>query len=309
MTLYDYCLTNNRENLLDEWDEIQNGDLSPQDIPYGSSKLIHWKCMNGHSWTANLNNRTNSNLKSGCPYCAGLRAIPGVNDFATRHPQLLPEWAEDLNIGIDCHSVGEFSNKQVWWRCKAGHTWKARIADRVINEDGCPYCANRKILPGYNDLASVAPDLAAEWNYERNSAKRPDKILFGSSVSVWWKCRLGHEWKTSIDNRYTKKSKCPYCTGRKLLVGFNDLATTEPMLTKQWHPYMNGDLTPQMLQRGSHEKVWWVCQDDHVWKAQVNSRATGKRCGCPVCNGCVNVKRQHLYDRILVEAKFNSNCK
>ena len=62
---------------------------------------------------------------------------------------------------------------------------------------------------------------------------------------------------------------CPYCAGRKVLVGFNDLETLEPELAPQWHPSLNGTLTPRMVTTGSHQKVWWQCEKFRVWEATV----------------------------------------
>lgn len=32
-------------------------------------------------------------------------------------------------------------------------------------DDSCPYCKNRKLLRGFNDLATAHPWLAAEWDW------------------------------------------------------------------------------------------------------------------------------------------------
>ena len=37
---------------------------------------------------------------------------------------------------------------------------------------------------------------------------------------------------------------CPYCLGRKVLAGYNDLATTHPGIAAMWHPRMSKRLKP-----------------------------------------------------------------
>ena len=61
------------------------------------------------------------------------------------------------------------------------------------------------------------------------------------------------------------------------------LAETHPEVTKQWHPTLNGDLTPNDDDLKLGKKVWWKCDkgDDHEWRAQIASRAIGN--GCPFC--------------------------
>ena len=100
-----------------------------------------------------------------------------------------------------------------------------------------------------------------------------------------------------------RNSGCPYCAGKKVLAGFNDLATTEPEIAAQWHPALNGALTPRMVTAGSHKKVWWLCAEGHVWKAAIYSRTGKQRRGCPVCSGVVNGKRRERYEKMLTEVK------
>ena len=98
--------------------------------------------------------------------------------------------------------------------------------------------------------------------------------------------------------RTLSASGCPYCAGRKVLPGFNDLASLEPETARQWHPELNGALTPRMVTAGSHRKVWWECNQGHVWKAAIYSRTGPQKCGCPACSGKVCSDRQERYQRM-----------
>jgi len=80
-------------------------------------------------------------------------------------------------------------------------------------------------------------------------------------------------------------SDCPYCSNHKILPGFNDLATIEPVVASQWHPTRNGSLTPQQVTPGSRRKVWWLCDKGHAWRSVISSRTGKKWCGCPICAG------------------------
>ena len=59
------------------------------------------------------------------------------------------------------------SNDYAHWKWKLGHTWRAMINARKQGEN-CPYCAGQKVWPGFNDLKTKDPALAAEWDYEKN---------------------------------------------------------------------------------------------------------------------------------------------
>ena len=113
----------------------------------------------------------------------------------------------------------------------------------------------------------------------------PRQVTAGTMRKVWWRCALGHSWRAAVFPRVQKGVGCPYCAGRKVLPGFNDLASKAPTVAAQWHPALNGGLTPEMVTVSSHRRVWWQCPQSHVWKALVYSRTGEQKCGCPVCAG------------------------
>ena len=106
-----------------------------------------------------------------------------------------------------------------------------------------------------------------------------------SSAMTWWRCDKGHSFPMRVAFRTTREQSCPYCARRKVLAGYNDLATVEPRIAAEWHPTLNGSLTPEMVTAGSRKKVWWECPLGHVWKASIYPRTGAKKCGCPVCAG------------------------
>lgn len=64
----------------------------------------------------------------------------------------------------------------VWWRGSCGHVWREKVSMRSMRvDDSCPYCKNRKLLRGFNDLATTHPELVAEWDFERNGDLGPDR--------------------------------------------------------------------------------------------------------------------------------------
>ena len=91
---------------------------------------------------------------------------------------------------------------------------------------------------------------------------------------------MGHEWNTLISTR-AGGSQCPYCSGIKLLKGFNDLKTKYPSLAAEWSE-KNLPLTPDAVNEKSTKNVWWKCNTcGYEWKAVVKARVKGGM--CPVC--------------------------
>ena len=262
--------------IVKEWNYEKNGKLKPEHFLANSNKKVWWKCQKGHEWQARISSRNSGN---GCPYCTGLYVIKGENDLQTINPALSNEWHYEKNKGITPTDVMPNSDKKVWWKCSKGHEWEATIINRNKGT-GCPYCASQKILRGYNDLQTVNPDLAKEWNYNKNFGLTPMDVMPNSGKKVWWKCANGHEWQATIAHR-NDGSGCPYCSGRYVITGENDLKTINPDLANEWNYKRNGGLKPAHFLANSHEKVWWKCSNGHEWQATIDSRNTGR--GCPYC--------------------------
>ena len=286
LSLYEYCLTSKKEYLLDEWDTERN-PLSPKTVSYGSQRRVWWQCGKGHTWEAMVKSRTGG---TGCPYCSNRLILAGENDLATAYPELTAEWDAEQNGILSPTALPAGTTKKVWWRCNKGHSWCAAVSSRVRGA-GCPVCTGKVIVAEENDLGSRFPEIAAQWHPTKNGNLTPGNCSPSSNRRVWWRCPLGHEYQAAVGARTVNGSDCPYCAGKKVLVGFNDLASQEPAVAAGWHPTLNGTLTPQNVTTGSRRKVWWLCPEGHVWKAVVYSRAGAQKTGCPVCAGRVRRPR------------------
>ena len=278
--------------LVEEWHTEKNGERSPTQFLAGSHQKVWWKCEKGHEWQAQIRSRANGDQ---CPFCTRQVVLPNETDLATTHPTLAAEWNHKKNGALLPTQVFAGSKKKVWWKCKKGHEWKAAIYSR-LNGAGCPVCAGKVVIPGENDFSSMYPEIAAQWHPEKNDTLRPETVTPSSNKRVWWICERGHEWQMQINHRTFAGSGCPYCSGKRVLKGFNDLASVEPLIAAQWHPELNGSLTPEMVTAGSHKRVWWICPYDHVWKAVVYSRTCDRKHGCPECAGVT--KRRPRYNDI-----------
>jgi hypothetical protein len=202
--------------------------------------------------------------------------------YVSDDAQLMTEWNWEKNTEISPDKIMTGSGKTVWWKCLKGHEWQATPNNRTSHKpQGCPYCSNHRILAGFNDLATTNPDLAAEWHPTQNGSLTPQNVTFGSNKKVWWICHKGHEYESSIKNRVAGQG-CPYCAGRKVLIGYNDLQTINPTLASEWNYEKNGDLMPTYVTTNSNKKAWWKCRKGHEWLASISNRNNGN--GCPICS-------------------------
>ena len=268
------------------WNTSKNGLLTPDMFSPGSTDKVWWKCsICGNEWETRIDHRC---AGAGCPICSTDEAMRRRNSnninkngsLADHHPELVDEWNYAKNGELTPQDILSGSNQKVWWKCKKGHEWQATIASRTKNGAGCAVCSGKRILPGYNDLVTLNPKLLEEWDFERNKLK-PTEVGLGSHKKVWWVGECGHKWNATVSSR-AKGSNCPYCSNHKILVGYNDLATTNPDLASEWHPTMNGALRPTDITAGSEKKVWWYGDCGHEWQSIVYHRNKGV--GCPICS-------------------------
>ena len=273
------------------WHPIKNGELKPSEVMPGSNKLLWWQCERGHEWQAKA-----YAVKAGCacPYCAGKRPILGETDLATVYPHLVKMWSPRNELLPT--EVTAASHRKVWWVCEKGHEWEAKIDAVTVMGCGCPYCAGKRAIPGETDLATLRPDLMEQWDFGKNTLK-PEEVTIASHDKVWWKCGLAHSWQAVVFSRTRENGAgCPYCTGRLVLPGFNDLATLKPKLAEEWYQTLNGELTPDQVTLGSNKKAWWICGEGHVWHAFIYARTKPNGTGCPVCAGKVKQQKRGALD-------------
>jgi len=274
--------------LMSEWDFDKNSLLGyePQTITYGSAIKVWWTCQQGHEWEASPNHRSRGR---GCPECAKIQRfitkrrniVARRGSLASNNPDLALQWHPTKNAQLTPNDISVNSDERVWWLCEKGHEWDAPINSRNSGV-GCPVCSGHKIVVGVNDLATVRPDLALQWHPTKNGELKPSAVTVGNGKKVWWLCNKGHEWQSQINNR-TSGCGCPVCSGKKVLVGYNDISTVMPSLVDEWHPTKNGSLTPQDFTIGSNKKVWWMCHKGHEWQSAISHRSNGRR--CPKCFG------------------------
>ena len=199
--------------------------------------------------------------------------------FVQENEHLVKEWNPTKNGNLKPSDVMCGSDKQIWWICEKGHEYMSSPHNRS-NGRGCPVCSGKLVIEGFNDLKTLYPDIAKEWHPTLNGDLKPTDITSKSSHRIWWKDANGHEWQATVANR-SNGQRCPYCTSKKVLPGFNDLATSHPELSKEWEPNKNAPLMPMDVSKGSNRKIWWKCSNGHEWMATVLSRTHGA--GCPIC--------------------------
>lgn len=68
---------------------------------------------------------------------------------------------------------------------------------------------------------------------EGNNGKLSEHFTEYSKKKVWWRCKAGHSWLSTIYN-CTLGNGYPYCSGRNVIAGYKDFFTMRPDLAGEW---------------------------------------------------------------------------
>ena len=309
-------LCNHRNLLIDkypklvesEWDYEKNKHvgINVSTITCGSGIKSWWHCdaCKG-KYQMTVYHKTSGR---GCPYCLGKKILIGFNDLQTKYPELIEkEWDYEKNnlIGLKPDNLTVSSRAKASWHCD---TCKGNYQMSISNKTsgrGCPFCSGKKILKGFNDLESCYPDLVnSEWDWIKNNQHglKPDEITKFSNMKAYWKCDVcNSSYEMSVSKKTGGHHGCPYCSGHRVLIGYNDLASCYPdLVNSEWDWIKNNKngLKPYDITSGSTMKAWWKCShnNSHSWYATVSKRVKGQ--GCPKCSHRISKQEDEVADYI-----------
>ena len=291
--LADNAMLRVRPELFDEWDFEKNDALGLDiyKLTKGMDQKIWWLCpMCESNYVTRIINR--AIRRQGCPYCSG-RKVNHTNSFAAMYPDLLKEWDYIKNKEVSPEFTSCGSSKKVWWTCEdCKSSYDMRVSHKV-NGIGCPFCSGYR-ANHTNSLKTLNPTLAVEWHSTKNGKLTANDVPLYSNKKVWWIGNCGHEWISSITNR-TRGNGCPICGGKRILIGFNDMWTTNPELAKLLLDSEDGYRFIQM----SNKKVNWKCRTcNEIVLNKTISEVSMKGLSCSSCSDGVSYPEKFLYNTL-----------
>lgn len=142
-------------------------------------------------------------------------------------------------------------------------------------------------------LTESNPEVVKYWHPTKNKHLLPENFTRTSRTVIWWLCPKAsdHEWSTRVFVQVKSTTKCPFCSSNRVS-STNSLAACWPDVAKQWHPTLNGELTPNKVAGQSNKKVWWFCSVcDNSFESRIQDRTHRKTSGCPYCvNKAISIK-------------------
>lgn len=210
-------------------------------------------------------------------------------------PEIVNMWDYEKNGNLTPDMFTKGSEKTIWMICtECGKSYCSKAKDIYKKHTTkCIECSYYRLIKGVNDFRTKYPNLAKEYDYEKNEKRFEDLNLGERKNKFYWKCsKCGYEWRASIDSRINSKY-CPRCASavgaktRSLnkIKKEGSLATNFPDIAKEWHPAKNGDLKPEEMTCGNKKVVWWKCSRcGNEWENSVALRTKGFG-RCKKCNG------------------------
>lgn len=220
----------------------------------------------------------------------------------------------DETSPISPHDISPYSRKEVILHCSQGHIWREKMRYFTMRQLQCPVCNHTLLQRGVNDLQSEYPLLSKEL-----IDADPSDIMANSSKSYHWKClKCQGIWECSPSSRtkrkHGKSSSCPYCSGNKVLKGYNDLLTARPDITNIWSTL--NTCSPDEITAHSEYSCILQCKYEHTWTAPAYYITRPQRHGiamsCPYCHPMhdsmtekeiANVLRKYCPDIIVHDRK------
>ena len=268
-----------------DWNYNKNDDLLPEHVGRGSTVEVWWKCHKcENEWLASVHDRSHRNNK--CMKCKSL---------GLRFPEVFNEWHPTKNNGKTPFDFTVGTEDTIWLMCKNGHTYDTTAHQRGKGKGGCSYCHSTKFHID-KSLAILNPKLAKEWHPNKNGKLTPSDVFLSNKkrINHWWLCPDGHEYEKPVRDRHYQNQGCPYCAGKKVSLE-NSLASCYPLVSNQWLPTKNGNLTPETVTRSSGRNVWWLCEEcRNEWEAHINNRIRG-------CNKCQNCSEKNKIEEPITE--------
>lgn len=245
-----------------------------------------WNCPVCHgNFNAEIIEMVNG--EADCPYCNDRMPLSGFNTLAAKYPDIADMWSDQNELSSD----QVLPNTNIAnWTCPICHgDYPARIIEIVNGEANCPYCNNRKVLPGFNSLADKYPDISKMWSDQNELS--PNQVLPNTNTATWT-CPTCHgDYPARIIDVINGVTDCPYCSGRKALPGKTSFAALHPDLMEDWDYIANYCLVnPDEILDTYSQKVWWNCKrrSEHKYPLSPADKVFYQkrhRESCPYCKG------------------------
>jgi len=141
-------------------------------------------------------------------------------------------------------------------------------------------------------LSDTHPEIADEWDYQKNYPLTPDLFSYGSQQDFFWICPENHSFESIIKNRTINKSGCPACyKNNSSIIAMRGKLKHTVSLQEENPDYLNmfdsekNSFNPSDIPLMSTKKLWWKCENQHFFQRTAASMSVNQ--SCPECSRLV----------------------
>jgi hypothetical protein len=288
-TFYDWCVENNRQDLLDRWDYELN-QCSPKDVGFSVYKKYYFKCPRGlhNSMLHKLNNISNSKAYPHvkCKECSSIGQylidIYGNNAFNLY-------WDYEKNIGLPWEYEIQ-SDKYIWIKCQE-HDYHGSYkvsCSSFYNGSRCPYCRGLKVHPkdsfAQYHIDNTDKDFLKKYWSDKNQLN-PWKLSVKNNKTIYIKCQsvCYHEDYKTTCSMFSFGYRCPYCSlNSGKIHKLDSLGTLYPQVFEIWSD--RNKKSPYEYAPKSHCKIYWKCSEGkHKDYLRSIKESNDRNFRCPNC--------------------------
>jgi len=265
-----------------EWHPTKNGNLTPKDFTYGSSRTgkVWWLCPKGHSYNAEIVSRTNR--KSGCPQCSNQSSEPEIrilSELKWLFDNVKSRYKLDgveIDIFLPSINVGIEYDGKYWHKDTESIDLKKNqflLSNninliRVRQHPLKPLTENDLLVNKVLEKADLDEILKKITPFTNHSIK--DKIESYLVKSEFVNDELFKKYRSYFPSPFPEHS----------------LLETHPFPSSEWDYDKNYPLRPENFTFGSDKKPWWLCPKGHSYDAAIKNRTNKNHpTGCPYCSG------------------------
>ena len=269
-----------RPELQRQWHHARNQHLGDRQIAASRRLSVWWSCDQcpcglPHEWLATVDDRQNMDYQ--CPFCTNNRLCQH-NTLLTMAPAVSVYWDSAKNALTPDQVMAHSSTRRHWLCPVCGHSWQARVCQKLRSRSGCPKCSHkRKVVDKKPALTQSQHPAMMEFDFERNrkAGFDPDNITAGSDKKVHWICTncpkgQPHLYMASPGSRIGRNTGCPYCSAKKACI-CNSLQSLYPALAAEYDSAKNG-AGPEQVLPSSHKKAFWKDANGHTWEQSPRQR-------------------------------------
>lgn len=191
---------------------------------------------------------------------------------------------------------GEYVNNRTpieHYCMKHSISWDVSPFNFLQHPNGCKEC-QREILNKFADSRRKTDEQFADEIKALGTGIIPRGKYLGSRVMMPFECKYGHIWD-STPHDVLEGYGCPYCAGQKVLIGFNDLWTTDPDVAKM----LSDPNVGYAISRGSKRIVSWTCPKCGECKMSSPKQVIGYGLACNVCSDGISYPNKFMYNVLL----------